>query len=64
MDKDCTAQDKDKCLIKIEKLLDAQKFIDTFEAFITADTWAQRFDVDMELYLELAEDPNLRTFLG
>lgn len=64
VDKDCSAEDKDKCLIKIEKLLDAQKFTDTFETFITADAWAQRFDVDMELYLELAEDPNLRTFLG
>tara|TARA_B110001469_G_C9399225_1_gene205286 strand:- start:58 stop:201 length:144 start_codon:yes stop_codon:yes gene_type:complete len=38
--------------------------LDTFEAFINAESWAERFDVEMELYLELAEDPNLRIFLG
>jgi len=64
LDKECSPEEKDKCLTKIEKLLDTQKFLDTFEAFIDAESWAERFDVEMELYLELAEDPNLRIFLG
>ena len=45
-------------------MLELEKFIDTFEDYLTEKKWNERFDISMEAYLELSEDPNLRTFLG
>ena len=62
-DKECSLEAKDKYFSKIEKLQDIDRFFHSFDNFVTDETWAERFELTREQYLEHAEDPNLRVFM-
>lgn len=62
-EKECSQEDKDKYFSKIEKLQEIDRLFNTFDSFVTDESWAERFEITKEYYLEHAEDPNLRAFM-
>ena len=48
---------------KIAKLKDILKYLDKFDHFINEETWKDRFDTPLNVYLEQYADPNLKIFM-
>jgi len=50
--------------LKIQKIKDCTKFLIHNKEFINADTWNERFDLPLALFLEQVADTNMRIFMG
>lgn len=51
-------------MAKIQKIKDCTKFLVHNKEFITEESWNERFDLPLALYLEQVADTNMRIFMG
>lgn len=49
---------------KIQRIKECTRFLVHFKDFITEESWNERFDLPMALFLEQVADTNMRIFLG
>lgn len=49
---------------KLEKTQAARTYIEEFESFVTTESWNNRFELPLAIFLEMCVDPNLRVFMG
>ena len=49
---------------KIQKIKDCTKFLIHNKEFVNEESWSERFDLPLPLYLEQVADTNMRIFMG
>ena len=49
---------------KIQRIKDCTKFLVHFKDFVTEQSWNERFEMPLALYLEQVADTNMRIFMG
>ena len=49
---------------KIQRIKDCTKFLIHHKEFVTEESWGERFDLPLPLFLEQVADTNMRIFMG
>ena len=58
------AEKEPEVVAKIQKIKDCTKFLIHSKEFVTEESWGERFDLPLPLYLEQVADTNMRIFMG
>ena len=48
---------------KIQKIKECTRMLIYYKDYVTAETWAERFDLPLDLFLQQVADTNLRIFM-
>jgi len=51
-------------MAKINRIRQAARYLENFNDFINEESWNNRFDLPLDMFLEDVADANMRIFMG